>query len=152
MIKNMLSYQYKRSNSFYLIIIAAFLLFPKLNIYSQTNEFPTESRRFIAMINKDSLALTQLIHNDLIYTHSNGLIESKAKHIHNILSGFISYNSIGNEEFKLRRYGKLTLTNGIIKASGIIDKKPFDIRLRYSGTYIKIKGIWQLLNWQSTKI
>lgn len=152
MIKNMLSYQYKRSNSFLLLIISTLLLFSKLNLYSQTNEFPIESRRFKAMINKDSLELTQLIHQDLIYTHSNGLMETKTKHIHNILSGFISYNSIVNEEFKLRRYGKLTLTNGIIKATGIIDKKPFEVRLRYSGTYVKVKGIWQLLNWQSTKL
>jgi hypothetical protein len=152
MIKNMLSFFFNRNYYQIFILLLGFVLFPSLKVYSQNAVFEPEIQRFKAMIDKDSFKLNQLIHTDLIYSHSNGLVENKTEHIHTILSGHIIYQQIINEEFKIRSYGKWKLTNGVIHVIGIIDKKAFDIKLRYSASYINVKRKWQLINWQSTKM
>jgi len=148
----MLSIQVKGYNVKTLLLLIGLLLVTQVRLLSQTNSFISEITRFKAMIDKDSSVLDLLIHEDLVYSHSNGLVESKTKYIHSIMSGYIEFQKINNEDFKLRIYENLALTNGIIKVMGAIDKKPFDIRLLYSAVYLKVHNKFQLLNWQSTKL
>lgn len=137
---------------FRLLILLFFITNTFTSVICQEISFPPEKERFIAMQSKDSVNLERLLHPDLIYSHSNGMTEDKQKHIHNIMSGFIEYKQIDNEDFKIRSYDNMTLTNGIIKVKGIINKSPFEVRLLYSAVYVKYLETWKLINWQSTKL
>ena len=148
----MLSIQLLKFNLIKFFVVSCFILVTASNVFCQLQGFQPEFSRFKAMIEKDSTQLNLLIHSDLIYSHSNGLVENKVEHIHTILSGYIVYKQIAYEEFKIRKYEKWTLTNGIIHVTGTIDNRAFDIRLRFSGTYIEVLGQWELINWQSTKL
>ncbi len=111
-----------------------------------------ESDRFAAMTRVDTAALRGLLHDDLIYIHSNTLTENKAQHIAAIGSGRLVYKEMTSESVNLRRYGKTALTNGTVQVKGILNGTPFEVRLMYTAVYRKKRGHWRLLNWQSTRI
>lgn len=111
----------------------------------------TELRRFEAMTQKDTLALRDLLADDLVYIHSNTLTENKKEHITNIATGHLIYEKMTREQVKVRRYGKVALTNGFVQVRGILKEKTFGMRLAYTAVYRKKGGVWRLVNWQSTK-
>lgn len=113
----------------------------------------TETRRFGLMTKADTFALAPLLAAELFYIHSNGLTETKAQHLSAIAAGRLVYRNMEREEVAVRFYGKKTaLTNGIVKVSGILNGNAFELRLRYTALYRRQKGLWRLVNWQSTRI
>ncbi len=94
-----------------------------------------------------------MLDDSLIYTHSNGLTESKTQHLVSIGSGTIVYHSMRREPgAKVRHYGKTALVNGKVNVSGLLNGKDFKVLLQYSAVYRKKQHSWLLLNWQSTRI
>ena len=111
-----------------------------------------ETARFRAMTQKDTLQLRTLLADELVYIHSNGLVETRADHLRSIAGGKIEYRSMNRDTVAVRRHGKIGLTNGIVRVQGALEGKPFELRLRYTAVYRYQKKRWQLLNWQSTKM
>lgn len=111
-----------------------------------------EQQRFEFMVRHDTVALRPLLANDLVYMHSNALLENKAAHLSAIATGRLVYESMLRETAKVRRYGRIALTNGIVRVKGIINGTPFEVRLAYTAVYRRRHGHWQLANWQSTKL
>ncbi len=114
--------------------------------------FAVEQFRFTTMIAKDTVALRDLLADDLVYIHSNALTEDKQTHISAISTGRLVYERMNRESVTVRRTGKFALTNGIIQVNGTLAGTPFAVRLRYTAVYHKQHGKWRLRNWQSTKI
>lgn len=113
----------------------------------------TEALRFEAMTRKDTAFLKNLLHEDLVYIHSNGLTETKKEHLRAISTGSIVYKSLDRAPgTRIRRYGKWAITNGAVHVSGMLNGNSFDLQLRYTAIYRKKKGKWWLLNWQSTRV
>lgn len=112
----------------------------------------TEQRRFDTMVRKDTAALRDLLSDDLVYIHSNTMTESKSAHLASIGSGKIVYEKMTREQAKVRRYGKTALSNGVVQVKVSLDGKPVELRLMYTATYLKKRGAWRLVNWQSTRI
>lgn len=112
-----------------------------------------EAQRFAAMTRKDTVLLKNLLAEDLVYMHSNGLIETKPAHLLSIGSGKITYISMDRAPgTRVRQYGKWSITNGTVHVNGLLNGATFDIQLLYTAVYQKIKRKWQLVNWQSTRI
>lgn len=112
-----------------------------------------ETLRFSAMTHKDTAFLRNLLADDLLYVHSNGLTETRTAHLNSIGSGSITYTTMEREpQFQVRLYKKWAITNGTIHVTGLLKGNSFDIRLKYSAVYRKKKKVWQLVNWQSTRI
>lgn len=122
---------------------------------SQSSSSPVladENRRFDAMTRSDTAALRGLLHDDLVYIHSNALIESKEQHLAAIAAGQLVYQKMTPENVRVRRYAKTALTNGTVQVKGLLNGTPFEVRLTYTAVYLKKRGTWRLLNWQSTRI
>ena len=111
-----------------------------------------EKQRFLAMTQKDTLFLQKVLADDLIYTHSNALIETKKDFLTSIQIGKIIYKSLESEEIKVRIYEKTAIINGLVHVVGALNGKEFDIHLRYVDVYHKNKMGWQLVAWQSVKV
>jgi ketosteroid isomerase-like protein len=133
-----------------------FLLFLPLFAFAQSKceqkILDTEQRRFEAMVRKDTLAPRDLLADDLVYIHSNTLTENKKEHISAISTGRLIYEKMLREHVRVRRYGKMALTNGIVQVKGILKEKTFEMRLAYTAVYRKKGGTWWLVNWQSTRV
>ncbi len=106
------------------------------------------------MTQKDTASLKNLLADDLVYIHSNGLTETKQAHLAAISTGEIVYQAMTREpNVQVRLYSKTAITNGFVQVKVILKGgAPLEIRLRYSAVYRKQKGSWRLVNWQSTRI
>ena len=108
-----------------------------------------EKQRFEAQVKKDVPALEKLLGDDLVYTHSNGNTDGKASYIQSIKDGKSQYDEIKSEEMKVRMYGKTAVINGVCAVK--MPTNP-NLRLRYTDVYVKRKGQWQLVAWQSFRM
>ncbi len=138
------------------IILICLIFGQKTVLFSQPESrskvLRTELYRFDCMIRKDTIALRSLLADDLVYVHSNALIETKNEHIGAISKGKLVYQHMDRKEVTLRKRGKFAITNGIINVRGILNGTPFEVRLQYSATYRRKSLKWRLINWQSTRI
>ncbi len=116
-----------------------------------------ERQRFAAQVSKDFDVLGRIFGDDLIYTHSNGKIDSKETYINSIKEGKSVYDKIEVEELRLRPYNdqKTVVVNGTITITQppSADGKPNIPHIRYAVVYVKDKKKgWQLVMWQSLKL
>ncbi|TAE23243.1 MAG: nuclear transport factor 2 family protein [Cytophagales bacterium] len=112
-----------------------------------------EKARFEATVAKNYDAMNELLADDLVYTHSSGVVDTKQAYIQSIKDGKAQYNSIDIKEQKARVYGKTAIINGIVYAKmGSTDGKVTELKLRYTDAYVKKKGRWQLVAWQSLRL
>lgn len=113
----------------------------------------SEARRFETMMLKDTARLKDFLTDNLVYIHSNALVENKADHLNAIGSGKIVYQTMERAAgTRVRHQGKWAITNGNVHVTGTLNGNPFDLQLRYTAVYRKQRGKWRLANWQSTRI
>ncbi|MCS6930055.1 MAG: nuclear transport factor 2 family protein [Saprospiraceae bacterium] len=136
-------------------IIVLLLLFPLCSRGQSSKNLSVlqdELRRFDAMIRRDTAALALWLSEELVYRHSNGLLEDKRRHLEAIASGALVYEQLVRDSAQVRCYGRTALVNGIARVRGCLQQTPFDLRLSYLAVYRKRSGRWQLIRWQSTRL
>lgn len=111
-----------------------------------------ESLRFGAMMQGDTVTLRQFLADELIYTHSNGLVETKPLHLSAVGSKRTVYESIAPDSMGYRIYGDLAVGSGTVKSRGTLNGTAFDVMLRVSTVHVMREGRWQLVLWQSTRM
>ena len=111
-----------------------------------------EVLRFHAMEKADVATLDRIISDDLIYTHSSGLRQSKLDVIGVLGSSDMKYESITPYDLRIRIYNDTAIVAGrasiSIKAHG--ERESFEIC--YLDVYVKQEGRWQMVAWQSSRI
>jgi hypothetical protein len=112
-----------------------------------------EKDRFAAMIKADRPALEKLLADDLTYTHTTALFESKEQFIKSVTSGTIDYVSIvpSESDWKVRINGNTAIVNGIAAVNVIDTGKDIKIKIRYTTIHTNRGGTWQLQAWQATR-
>ncbi|MGD9952223.1 MAG: nuclear transport factor 2 family protein [Burkholderiales bacterium] len=71
-----------------------------------------EERRYAAMLAADMGALEPLVHEDLVYTHSSGVVDGKASWLESMRSGRTRYRSVQRADEKVRVHGDAALVTG----------------------------------------
>ncbi|MGH7562710.1 MAG: family 16 glycoside hydrolase [Gemmatimonadales bacterium] len=113
----------------------------------------SELRRFDAMMRADTSVIRPLLARELVYTHSNGQVESRERHLEVIGAKRTVYESIAPVVMQYTPYGPdLVLGSGVVKASGALNGAPFDVVLRVTTVHDWREGRWQLVTWQSTRL
>jgi hypothetical protein len=113
-----------------------------------------EKDRFAAMVKGDRAVLEKLLADDLTYTHSTALLETKEQFIKSVTSGNIDYVSIvpSASDSKVRVNGNTAIVNGLAAVNVIDTGKDRKIRIRYTTVYTNRGGAWLLQAWQSTVV
>ena len=144
--------KFENKNKIKLIALLPIVLLLVTQLMAQDSAIlQSELQRFRAQVEQDAVALQSLLHDDLYYLHSNGLIESKSDFITSATSGKITYQEMMPVESTLRRFGKTAVITGLVLVRGLYQGQSFDIGLYYTSIYRKERGRWQLLSWQSTR-
>lgn len=103
-----------------------------------------------AMMAKDTVALNNLLHDQLSYGHSNGWIETKTLQKEDLYNGTITYNKIDQSE------PEVIMDNGVATVRGNVifdvdykgtEHMMFDLHVMQ--TWVYEDGRWQMLNRQS---
>ncbi len=110
-----------------------------------------EARRFRAMAEVDVPTLEKILADDMTYSHSTGLVQTKPELIKSLQSGEMKYESIISHDPKVRLYGTTAVVTGratVILGSG---GEP-GIELRYLDVYVKQSAGWRMVAWQSARL
>lgn len=112
----------------------------------------TERRRFDAQMRKDYTALEQILANDLVYSHSNGNVDTKQSYIQSIRDGKSKYDAIEIQEQQIRVYGNTAVVNGVCLMKASSNGEAINTRIRYTDMYVKNGQQWQMVAWQSLRL
>jgi len=108
-----------------------------------------EDRRFGAMIARDFAALEKLVHDELLYTHSSGLTDTKASWLESMKSGKTKYRSASCTERKVRVLGEVALVTGRAAIEAEINGQPRSLRLLFLNAWARTPQGWKFVAWQS---
>ena len=111
-----------------------------------------EQDRVAAVISGDTAKLEQILANDLTYTHSTALVESKTDFLNSIKSGNIKYQAMNHKEVKVSLYGDTAVLRGQSDVKVTLQGQQANLVLRFIAVYIKKDGRWQMTAWQSTRL
>jgi len=108
-----------------------------------------EDKRFAAMIARDLAALEKLTHDQLLYTHSSGLTDTKASWLESIKAGKAKYKSVDCSERKVRFLGEVALVNGKAAIEVDVNGQPKSLRLVFLNAWTRTQQGWKFVAWQS---
>ena len=111
-----------------------------------------DDRRFKAMVRGDLTALRMALSDQLTYTHTNGLHETKAQFLGSLTIGQLSYKSIIPEARSVRVYGGAGIVTGTARMEITARGQDGHFRIRYIAVYVRVQDRWQLVAWQATRV
>jgi len=100
-----------------------------------------------AMLKRDAATLEKLLGDDLSYTHSSVLIETKADVLKGITSGKTNYKAIEFKTTTVRQYGNTVITNHEM----IFAQPERSNRVYVTMVWVKQSGGWQMVQRQATR-
>jgi ketosteroid isomerase-like protein len=107
--------------------------------------------RLAATIKGDVAALSAMMTDDLTYTHSSALTETKAELLAGLKSGKYVYREITPKDRRVRVHGDAAIVSGpahvVIEPGG----QRTEIDLYFTEIYVKEGGRWKMALWQSTR-
>jgi hypothetical protein len=108
-----------------------------------------EDKRFGAMIARDFAALDKLVHEQLLYTHSSGVTDTKPTWIESMQSGKVKYKSVKCSDRKARFFGDVALLTGKAAIEVEIGGQPKSLRLFFLNAWTRTPQGWKFVAWQS---
>ena len=105
-----------------------------------------------ALLSKDSVALSNILADDVTYVHSTGNIQTKAQLIRDVVSGTQDYKSIEASGMNVRMYDNASVVTVKLRVNVTSAGKPRDLNMFVTLTWIKMNGDWKLVARQSVKL
>ena len=101
---------------------------------------------------RDTAVLDRIYADDLIVTNPDGSVGNKTEEIAGIKSGTFTFESITNEDVRVRVFGDMAVVTGRSKMKGRYKDQDISGGYRYTDVYIKRQGRWQAVALQITRI
>jgi hypothetical protein len=111
-----------------------------------------ERQRFASHVKKDTAFLHRVLGDDLIYTHSSGVVDSKASFIEAISSGRLDYREASPERLEARLFGDVAVLTGTARVRVQVKDQPLSLHIRFTDVYVRRPAGWQMVAWQATKL
>jgi len=112
-----------------------------------------ETERFQAMQAVDLKSLDRLLAPDLSYTHSSGVVDTKASFIEAIRAGTLKYVTIAApEDVRVLIYDSTAVVTGHLRLTVVLSGQDVKLHLRYTDVWARRTGEWQMVAWHSTKL
>jgi ketosteroid isomerase-like protein len=109
-------------------------------------------KRIALTIAGDVAGLSAMMTDDLTYTHSSGVTETKQELLAGFKSGKYVYREIMPKDRKIRVHGDSAVVSGpahiVIEPGG----KRTEIDLYFTELYVRQGGQWKMALWQSTRL
>ena len=105
-----------------------------------------------ALIDADKAVLEKLLHEDLSYGHSSGLIETKAMLIESLISNNSDFKTMDLTDQTVKVIGKTAIVRHKLMAETANKGVPSTAKLNVLLIFTKVKGEWKLLARQGAKI
>lgn len=136
----------------YIITISLLLIYSTLFAQDEKSLKSTAGEFHNALLAKDSVQLKNLLHEKLVYGHSNGWIETKKELIEDLYNGKITYTKIQSSEEQVVIEGNTACIRATLEIEAIMDSKTLPFKLHGLQVWIWKNKKWQMLSRQSVKI
>ena len=100
----------------------------------------------------DFKALDEVYSDDLIYAHSNGLVETKKEYLDKLKQGKQKYSLIEHQSTKTKIFGNAAISHAIVRMKGISPTETFDRQLMMLHVWVNQGGKWRMVAHQTTKL
>lgn len=111
-----------------------------------------DEQRCCAMLAGDMAALDRLLADDLSYTHSSALRESKRDYLASLASGRFRYLGVGRDEVRVSLHGEIALMDGKVILHALVEGVERRLDNRFLSVWRRGATGWQMLAWASTPI
>ena len=136
-----------------LSLLIGFFASPLLAQNDPADEIRQMEQSWIAAITgKDTEALKVILSDDLVYTHSSGVVEDKSQNIAAIGSGSLRYDAVTYDGPTIRIYGGTAVVTTKAAMSGASKGQPFNVKLRLLHVWVEEGGKWTLVAHQTTRL
>lgn len=144
-----------------LLVAAALFLTAHLPTAVQAGETQGNAERAVlkleqqweeALTGSNVAALERLYDESIVYTHSNGKVDTKASYIASIKSGATKYQSMKRDDIKVNVYGGSAVVTCHWEVHVLAGTNKIDTNARYIHVYVQEKDGWKMVAHQSTKI
>jgi ketosteroid isomerase-like protein len=105
-----------------------------------------------ALGRNDTAALDRIYADDYTLVNESGVLTTKAPRLAAIKSGELKYESVGFDEVNVRLYGNTAVATYRVTSKGQFKGQQIGGQFRATSTYVKMKGRWQLVAAQVTRI
>lgn len=112
----------------------------------------TQQRRFNAMVRNDLAELEGILAEDLSYTHTTGVSETKPAFLATLRSGALRYEQIEPDSVRVRVYGSTAVVTGRARMRVRSPAQTLAFAIRFTEVYVRGEGRWRLAAWQSTRL
>lgn len=147
-----------------ILILLTILFLPLIPISAQTEKAASKAASRIeskvlsleqqwadALMKSDTAALEQLYADDLIYTHSSGVTDDKAKYIGAIKSGATKYEEVRFESQSVKVYGQAAIVFSTCKVRVMASGQKLENTLKLVHIYAREGRTWRMVAHQSTR-
>lgn len=110
-----------------------------------------DDKRYAAMVSQDWPLLRGLLHDDLVYTHSNGDRDSKESYLEKVTTGRPVYLGVDMKERFVAAWDRVALLHGRAGIHCVARGNKLLIDLLYQSVWVRSENSWQMLGWSSTK-
>jgi hypothetical protein len=111
-----------------------------------------ELARFTAMISRDFGALDTLLAEELAYTHTSGVRDTKTTLLEALRSGRLAYDSIVPAAVQVRLYREMAVGTGDAQVQARAGGAVRRLHIRFTEVYVRRTGRWELVAWESTLV
>ena len=105
-----------------------------------------------ALLAKDSVTLSNLLADDVTYGHSNGMNQTKAQLIRDVVSGAQEYKSIEPADMHIRIFDHTAIVNMKSAVKMMFNNSPLELNMYVILVWIEKDGDWKLEARQSVKL
>lgn len=105
-----------------------------------------------ALGRNDTAALDRIYADDYTLVNESGVLTTKAPRLAAIRSGELKYESVGFDDVNVRMYGNTAVATYRVTSKGQSKGQDIGGQFRATSTYVKMKGRWQLVAAQVTRI
>jgi uncharacterized protein (TIGR02246 family) len=110
-------------------------------------------KRIAATLAADLALLGGMMTDDLTYTHSNAVVETRADFLDGLKTGKYRYKAMTFDERRVRLHGDATaIVSGTCRVQVTTGGRDVDVKLRFTELYVKQGGAWKMALWQSTRV
>ena len=105
-----------------------------------------------ALTRNDAAALDRVYADNYTLVNESGELTTKAPRLAAIKSGELKYDSVAFDEVNVRLYGETAVVTYRVTSKGQLKGQAIGGQFRATSTYLKLKGRWQLVAAQVTRI
>ncbi len=120
------------------------------NAEEKIRSLQEESRK--AALKGDASFLEKYLADDYVGIYGSGAIVTKDQAIQGLKSGTIKYESIDVRDTKIRTYGNTAIVTSLASVKLTWDGKPISGDFRTTFVWVKQKGNWKRVAFQSTQV